>query len=219
MLKNKITKYQTRIREKRGSIKPGEIRNPKGNPNPNIRDWPKPGATTEIGKFWQKLNVFTAESKAKTLHAIRQCNKCPLQPIHLPNGRIKMICPHWSEGSKKCVIPITTFLNECKIIRETERQGWEQVAKLNAMKAMMMTEMSLEKDLLTTGGPGMLTAEFQKISGEQIHNIQKIREGEKQNVNVNANTLDINALLDQEKQKILDTTPITKYEDEEEELE
>ena len=87
--------------------------------------------------------------------------------------------------------------------------------KLNAMKAMGLMEMRLERDMLVEGAPSLVTAEFQKIAGEQIHNIQKISVGEKQQISVNENVLDVNKLLNEEREKVFGRDEDLVFEDEE----
>ena len=184
-----------------GPIKPGEVRNPKG--RPDIVNAPKPGMKTDQGKFWNSLLKYSTNSMAKTLHKIRRCKVCPLGARVNKKGETVIQCAHYDIKRRKCIIPVNSFLEQCKVFRAAEKEGWASVAKLIAAKTSAMADMRLEKDLLMDGAPSELTAKFQQLAGEQAHNILKIEQGEKQVITANVATVDMNELMNIEREKII----------------
>ena len=55
-------------------------------------------------------------------------------------------------------------------------------------------------DIITKGAPDYMTAQFQKIAGEQARDLMRVTEGEKVKVET-SNTLNVNELLAKEKEK------------------
>ena len=211
----KMANHKKKILKMRGSIKPGEVRNPKG--SPYIRDLVKTGSKTTIGRFWQNLKNYRDDTTSQIVKKIRRCDKCPLAPFVQPDGTEVMRCPHWKRDSKTCIIPARDFFIQCKVLREAQKVGSKKLAELNAIKTMMYGELAFQKDMVMEGAPGDNTAQFQKLAGEQTHNLLKVEVGEKQNIEQQSSvsTLDINKLIKEHRHDLLDDEGDYKFGEEE----
>lgn len=183
----------------KGSILPGTpARNKKGNPNMKIGEIAKTQGTQAkdpVKSFWRNVDNYSLVTTSKIVREVRKCDVCPLGPINLPSGKTIQQCKHYRPDRKKCVIPVEIFLAYCKALKNIEDQGLKKAALFNAMRTSRFGELAFQKDILTQGGPSQLTLEYQKVAGEQLHNLLKVIEGEKQNINMNQTTLDIQKLM------------------------
>ena len=184
-----------------GTILPGEVLNPKGNPNPNLKDAPKPGAKTDLGKLKQQISQLRPWSDTKLLRKFRNCDKCPLRakleqriinnkPV---NYSVPAKCSHYEKGRKKCVIEVGEFINKLEVYFKYGEVGDTlMLQRMLTYSILENAELSKLKGMVTEGEPGLNAAKFQEIAARNLESVNRFTVGEISNVNKDERRVNIN---------------------------
>jgi len=144
----------------------GVITNPKGNPNPNIRNFPKTGPKTDKGKFRSLMasGLLKTGEHSKLLDKMRKCNRCPLgakEIEYIVNGKkivkpIREKCDFYRKNGAKCPIGKVDYIAKMHCYLELEKMGWDEseVAKAITLDAISDANMSKQVEMMIKGHPG-----------------------------------------------------------------
>lgn len=140
----------------------GFAANPKGNPNMNIKDAPKPGPTKE-GIMTGAIKHMTKGASSKLLKDLRKCNQCPLgakEKVIKVGEKEKKItvpakCPYYKEGKRTCPIDKKLYIQYIKSYLLLEDAGWDEddMAKILFHDAMSDAIKSGMVEEITKGHP------------------------------------------------------------------
>ncbi|MFW5891328.1 MAG: hypothetical protein ACOCUI_03835 [bacterium] len=169
-----------------GPIKPGEVRNPKGNPNPNIKYAPKTGSKTKEGKLKQAIAKMVHGKQSKLLKSINNCDECPLRPRieeRVVNDRVVRVgrpgCGYYRSGGE-CKFDYKDFVQKIKSHYEIgEKLGTVELHKYMAMELLTDAEMARTKEIMEKKHPGFYTLKFMELAGQNLGQVNKQIYGEK----------------------------------------
>lgn len=189
-----------------GGIKPGEVRNPNGNPNPNIVEISKKHSTgpkTDLGKLKTVImcGAMRGISRTRLLDKVRTCNKCPLGPKSYErfvkgeyiNINMPARCTHHKKD-QKCIIDKQEHVKKLKTYWKIGEK-LDSIALQETITYQMLedAEINREMDILEKGKPGVMVHKFSELAADTIDKVNKLKFGEKmtsQNMNVNINLSD-----------------------------
>ena len=186
----------------KGQIKLGEVRNPRGNPNMNIKAWKRTGPRSKEGKLKNALTMAKHGRSSKIISAFRNCDMCPLKEksreVWTKDGPHNVIVPakciNYKTGGK-CVIPQIDFIRKLRFYYEIgEKLGTKELAKVISYRALENSEIAGETEIIEDRKPGMMAHKFLDLASKNTESINKIEYGEKTentNLNVNMNVSDI----------------------------
>lgn len=184
-----------------GPAKPGEVRNPRGNPNPKIKDTPSTGPKTELGKLKTVIMNPTVPpwSDSSIIKKFRHCNKCPLKASIKEvfyNGEIFKFtvpakCVNYKEDSK-CVIEQGEFMKSLKFYFDIgEKRDTLELQKALTYELLENMKIARESEILEKRRPGFYTARFAEIAVNNLASVNRLKYGEiNKNVNVNLDMTD-----------------------------
>lgn len=183
------------------TILPGEVRNPKGNPQ-NIRDTPKPGAKTDEGKLRQLISRKNFKgTNCKILMKFRNCDKCPLRERvekRKVNGKemiftIPAKCPNYRKNGK-CVVPHDDFVSKLKLYYKFfEKRDTISLHEAITFRILENAEIATENELIKNRQPGFYSHKFLELANNTLTAINKQKYGDKttnQNLNINIDWTD-----------------------------
>ena len=185
-----------------GSIKPGEVRNPRGNPNMNIGKARKTGPVTQEGKLKNALSMISHGKNSKLISLFRNCDKCPLRETTrevMSRGEavdiaIPAKCKNYTVGAK-CVVPQIDFIKKLRFYYDIgEKLGTKELQRVITYRTLEMAEIAGETEILEDRKPGYFTHKFFELAGKNTESMNKLEYGEKlttQNLNVNMNISDM----------------------------
>ncbi len=181
----------------KGAIKPGEVRNPKGNPNPNIRNIRKTGPRTALGKLKTVLAQpnFRNFKESKALKGFRRCDVCPLgakikelaykgEWVKVP---IPARCSYYKKGGK-CQIDHKDHVEELRSYFATggddiDTMMVHQNLAISLIKNAVTAE---ETEMMENRRIGWFTLEAKKAAGQMLNDVNRLKYGEvHKNLNVN----------------------------------
>ena len=194
-----------------GTILPGEVLNPKGNPNPNIGQIAKEKATgprTELGRFKSLIGSGKLRpwSKSKTLRKFRKCDNCPLRAkleYRIVNNKtvqysVPAKCSHYEKGRKGCVISVQEFIDKMEVYFQYGEIGDTLMLQRMLTYSMLENaELSKLKGMVTDGEPGQNAAKFQEIAAKNLESVNRFTVGEISNVNKDERRVNINISTEQ----------------------
>jgi len=182
-----------------GDIKPGEVRNPKGNPNPligEISKYASTGPRTDEGKFRGiiKRRALRANSKSKYLEKFYKCDTCPLRPKEeekFIRGEILTVnippkcTQHRSGGS--CVFKLGDFTSKMEIYYNIEQYADTMELQKSMTHSMLAdAEMARQAEVVEGRKPGFYSARFEEMAARNAESINRLERGEiHKNLNVN----------------------------------
>jgi hypothetical protein len=185
-----------------GPIKKGEVRNPKGNPNPLIGKYIQSGGPKkDISKLRALVcsGMLKKTSNSRILNKFKVCDKCPLKPkteevFHkgeFIEVRVPAKCPHYNEGGK-CVIPQDNLVRQLRTyFKIGEKFDSMMVQEALAYAMIENAEISKETEMLLNRRPGFYTARFQELASKNLADLNRMKFGEKVNqTNVNIDLSD-----------------------------
>lgn len=180
------------------TILPGQVRNPRGNPNPNIKNIQRTGPTTDEGKFKGviKRGGYRPWTKSRLIEKFRHCDKCPLREyvVHrVVNGRTVQVnvpakCSNYKSG-QKCFVPQGEFLAKMELYYSVgEEQNSLELQKVLTYSILEDAELAKEAEMVKDRRPGFYTHKFKELASKNLESLNKIKFGERLNsTNVNVN--------------------------------
>jgi len=179
-------------------FKTGEINNPKGNPNMNLKDAIKTGPKTKEGKLKSCLHQLSSGNSSKLVHYYHTCDRCPYgvkEKETTINGKINTIispatCVHYKENKNKCFYDVRRFIEKLKIyyeIIESGRFDSEVMAKTIALESLEDANIQKSMEQATKGAPGFLANEYRKTAIDALEASTRARIAEHGVINRNLN--------------------------------
>jgi len=180
------------------TILPGQVRNPYGNPNPNIRNIRKTGPTTDEGKLKGliKRGSLRPWSNSRLLNIFKKCDKCPLREriVHrVVNSRtiqtsIPAKCPNYKAG-QKCIIDQGEMIAKLEVwYMYGEEANTLELQKHLTYSILEDAEVAREAEMMKNRSPGFYTHKFKELASKNLESVNKIKYGERtNNTNVNVN--------------------------------
>ncbi len=165
----------------------GVVTNPGGNPNPNIKDAPKPGPVTDAGKMKVAFSNMVTGENSKWLKLLRRrgCDKCLLgeriEQRKVGNKTIDVTIPRqcmsYERGSKKCTLPITKMVTILKYYYEIMENDTIDLQKGLILQSIADAQSSREIETIKKGHPGFYTKEFQDQAHRSVNELNKLKFG------------------------------------------
>jgi len=159
------------------------IPNPQG--NPAIKDAPKTGPKTIMGKIRSLLSSgrLKAGNKSTFLNSIRKCNICPLGPqsyeVLTTNGKYTRsgwpICSFWAENKMDCEVPMTEFIVMLSAYDYIREKDLEQMLKWNSIIAFIDSRICAEAETMRYGCPKRYTLMFLKLAMHCCWSLAKLK--------------------------------------------
>ena len=168
------------------------VPNPRG--NPNIKDAPKPGATTKEGKLRLSCRKLITGNSSKWVKRMRKsCKECVLgERVEWRKINGKMVevtiprqCIHYAPNRKKCKMPLQEMVNKLRVYHDVMEHNTLDLQKALIMDSIADAQANREVETIKSGAPRFYTKEFNEQSLKYVTELNKIIYGQKQlNVNV-----------------------------------